>query len=176
MEQKGFIRDMMDVKVLILYVAARLQSPASVQELYELCYQDDCLSYFDLCTAIPDLTDSGHLQRLAGDQYVITEKGRENGSITEDSIAFPVKERARRAVEQFNRDVLRRERIQTEILPGEDGNFTVKMSLRDQRGPLMQLELLAPSQAQAVQISRSFRANGEMIYNLILSDLLEEEA
>lgn len=52
----------------------------------------------------------------------------------------------------------------------------MKMSLRDQRGPLMQLELLAPSQAQAVQISRSFRANGEMIYNLILSDLLEEEA
>lgn len=121
MEQKGFIRDMMDVKVLILYVAARLQSPASVQELYELCYQDDCLSYFDLCTAIPDLADSGHLQRLAGDRYVITEKGRENGGITEDSIAFPVKERARRAVEQFNRDVLRRQRIQTEVLPARTG-------------------------------------------------------
>ena len=46
MERLGFIQDMMDVKVLLLFVAARLKGAATVQELYELAYQDEsCLLY-----------------------------------------------------------------------------------------------------------------------------------
>lgn len=52
MERLGFIQDMMDVKVLLLFVAARLKGAATVQELYELAYQDERLSYFDVCTAV----------------------------------------------------------------------------------------------------------------------------
>ena len=66
MEHLGFIQDMMDVKVLILFVAARLKGAATVQELYELAYQDERLSYFDVCTAVPEMVQSGHLQQLPG--------------------------------------------------------------------------------------------------------------
>ena len=45
MEQHGFIQDMLDVKVLILFVMAKLSYPVSLQKIYELCYQDDKLSY-----------------------------------------------------------------------------------------------------------------------------------
>ena len=55
MKRLGFIHDMMDVKVLILFVTARASYPMTVQEVYEVCYQDDCLSYFDICTAIPEM-------------------------------------------------------------------------------------------------------------------------
>ena len=41
MQRLGFIHDMLDVKVLILYVAARSHYPMTMQEIYELCYQDD---------------------------------------------------------------------------------------------------------------------------------------
>ena len=73
MEHLGFIQDMMDVKVLILFVAARLKGAATVQELYELAYQDERLSYFDVCTAVPEMVQSGHLQQLPGARYRITE-------------------------------------------------------------------------------------------------------
>ena len=53
MQRLGFIHDMMDVKVLVLFVSARSNYPLDMQQLYELCYQDDCLSYFDVCTAVP---------------------------------------------------------------------------------------------------------------------------
>ena len=104
MERLGFIQDMMDVKVLLLFVAARLKGAATVQELYELAYQDERLSYFDVCTAVPELVRSGHLQQLPGERYAVTEKGRTDGAVTEDSLAFPVKQRAQKAVEQFNRE------------------------------------------------------------------------
>jgi predicted transcriptional regulator of viral defense system len=101
MQRLGFIHDMMDVKVLILFVTARSNYPMTTQEIYELCYQDDCLSYFDVCTAIPQMVESGHLEDLKDGRYLITEKGREDGKITEDSIAFTVRQRAEVAVEKF---------------------------------------------------------------------------
>ena len=37
----GFINDMLDVKLLILYITNRLLYPVDTQTLYELCLQDD---------------------------------------------------------------------------------------------------------------------------------------
>ena len=90
MQRLGFIHDMMDVKVLILYVMSRVNYPVTVQELYELCYQDECLSYFDVCTAVPEMVTSLHLSKLENDSYEITQKGKEAGVLTQDSIAFSV--------------------------------------------------------------------------------------
>mgnify|MGYP005777020383 FL=1 len=63
MQRLGFIHDMMDVKVLILFVTARSSYPMTMQEIYELCYQDECLSYFDVCTAGPQMVESAHLRQ-----------------------------------------------------------------------------------------------------------------
>ena len=67
MRRLGFIHDMLDVKVLILFVMGRVSYPVTVQQLYELCYQDDCLSYFDVCTAVPEMVKSGHLKEAEGE-------------------------------------------------------------------------------------------------------------
>ena len=107
MQRYGFIHDMMDVKVLILYVMSRVSDPVDTQQLYELCYQDECLSYFDVCTAVPELVDSGHLQKVGDEHYEITQKGREHCTLTEDSIAFSVRQRAENAVAVFNRQLRR---------------------------------------------------------------------
>ena len=101
MEERGFIRDMLDVKVLILFVAATAKYPLTLQKIYELCYQDDRLSYFDVSIAVPQMVESGHLEQLADETYVITEKGREQEEVTRDSIAFPVMQRAKAAVDQY---------------------------------------------------------------------------
>ena len=90
MRRLGFIHDMMDVKVLILFVMARVSYPVDIQQIYELCYQDECLSYFDVCTAVPEMVKSGHLKEAEAGTYVITDKGKADGSLTEDSIAFTV--------------------------------------------------------------------------------------
>ena len=120
MQRLGFIHDMMDVKVLILFVAARSNYPMTNQEIYELCYQDECLSYFDVCTAIPEMVASGHLKQVEDDRYEITEKGRSDGAITEDSIAYTVKQRAENAVARFNRQLRRSSFVKTQILPREN--------------------------------------------------------
>lgn len=175
MQRLGFIHDMIDVKVLILFVAARSSYPMTVQEIYELCYQDECLSYFDVCTAVPEMVTSGHLKKLDDDRYEITEKGRSDGAITEDSIAFTVKQRAENAVERFNRQLRRKSFIKTQVVPRENGEFSVIMGLDDETGSLMTLELTAPNQRQALRLARLFEQKAESVYNLTMMELLDEE-
>ncbi|MCD7755014.1 MAG: DUF4364 family protein [Firmicutes bacterium] len=175
MQRLGFIHDMLDVKVLILFVTARSHYPMTGQEIYELCYQDDCLSYFDVCTAIPEMVKSGHLQENADGRYEITEKGREAGELTEDSIAFTVKQRAENAVARFNRQIRRSSFVRTQVLPRETGDYSVVMSLDDEAGNLMTLELVAPDQRQAVRLSRLFEKKAEDVYNLTMMELLDDE-
>lgn len=175
MQRLGFIHDMMDVKVLILFVMARVSYPVNIQQLYELCYQDDCLSYFDVCTAVPEMVKSGHLKELDGETYEITDKGRADGSLTEDSIAFTVKQRAENAVAKFNRQIRRSSFVKTQIIPRETGDYSVIMALDDEMGNLMTLELLAPDQRQAVRLGKLFEKKAEAVYNLTMAELLDEE-
>lgn len=175
MQRLGFIHDMMDVKVLVLFVMARVNYPVTAQQIYELCYQDDCLSYFDVCTAVPEMVHSGHLRELENQSYEITEKGRADGSLTEDSVAFSVRQRAENAVNRFNRQIRRSSFVKTQILPRESGDFSVIMALDDEMGNLMTLELLAPDQRQAIRLSKLFEKKAETVYNLTMAELLDDE-
>jgi len=175
MQRLGFIHDMLDVKVLILFVMSKVNYPVNPQEIYELCYQDECLSYFDVCTAIPEMVKSGHLQELEGEKYEITPKGRETESLTADSIAFTVKQRAENAVNRFNRQIRRSSFVKTQIIPRESGDHSVILSLDDEMGNLMTLELLAPDQRQAVRLSRLCEKKAETVYALIMTELLDDE-
>ena len=174
MQRLGFIHDMMDVKVLILYVMARANYPMNCQEIYEVCYQDECLSYFDVCTALPEMVASGHLTE-SEEKYEITEKGRQDGSLTEDSIAFTVKQRAENAIIRFNCKLHRSSYVKTRILPREDGCATVMMTLDDETGNLMNLELMAPNRRQAIRLSRLFEQKAEQVYNLVIAELLSAQ-
>ena len=174
MQRLGFIHDMMDVKVLILFVTARLNYPATMQELYELCYQDECLSYFDVCTAVPEMVASGHLRQMEGEKYEITEKGRQDGGVTEDSIAYTVKVKAESAVARFNRKIHRNSFVKTQISPRESGEQSVLLALDDEKGNLMTLELTAPDQRQARYLAESFQQKAEILYNMVMTELLDE--
>jgi len=174
MERHGFIHDILDVKILILYVMSLVEEPVASQTIYELCYQDECLSYFDVQEAIPQMVETGHLEKTENGLYLITDKGRETEEITQDSIAFPVKHRAKIAVESLNRKTKREQFIRTEIRKRENGECAVLMGLDDFQGQLMDLELTVPNLQQARKIEAAYRKNAEAIYQSVMIGLLEE--
>ena len=175
MQRLGFIHDMIDVKVLILFVTARANYPMSVQEIYETCYVDDCLSYFDVCTAIPEMANTGHLKDVEEGKYVITDRGREDGGLTADSIAFTVRQKAENLINRFNRQLRRSSFVKTQIIPREKDEYSVLMTLDDEVSNLMTLELVAPDQRQAVRLAKLFEKKAENVYNLVMAELLDAE-
>ncbi len=174
MDHLGFIHDILDVKVLILYVMSLAETPVSAQTIYEFCYQDDSLSYFDVQEAIPQMVSSGHLHQQEDGLYVITEKGQAAGEITWDAIAFPVRERARMTVERYNHDRKRDQFLRSSIEKKEDGEYVVHMGLDDMHGPVMDLAVTAPSLQQARRLEKSYRTNAELVHQSVMIALLGE--
>lgn len=174
MERHGFIHDILDVKILILYVMSLLEQPASAQTIYELCYQDESLSYFDVKESIPQMVESGHLAQVGEDSYTITEKGRDTEEITRDGISFPVMQRAKSAVEKCNRQTKREQFLHTQIEQNESGDYMVHMRLDDPTGPIMKLQILAPTLRQARSLERAYLRNAEVIYQSVMIGLMEE--
>ncbi|MBO4211842.1 MAG: DUF4364 family protein [Oscillospiraceae bacterium] len=175
MEYHGFINDMLDVKILILFVTDRLLHPVRLQTLYELCMQDDKLSYFSVVEAVPEMVEAGQLSETE-DGFVITEKGRELALITKDSLAFPVAQRAARAVERFNQGLRRDSFIRTEVLEQPRGDALAVMRLDDEMGNLITIEYACPSPRQAALLTRAFPARAEKLYRLITETLTAKDA
>ena len=105
---------------------------------------------------------------------MITDKGRETEEITQDAIAFPVKQRAKNAVEHWNRKTKRHQFLRTEIRKRESGDYMVVMGLDDYDGPLMNLELTAPNLQQARKLEAAYRKNAEAVYQSVMVGLLDE--
>lgn len=174
MERHGFIHDILDVKILILYVMSLVEEPVTSQTIYELCYQDERLSYFDVQEAVPQMLESGHLEKATEELYAISEKGKETAEITQDSIAFPVKHRAKMAVEQLNRERKRDQYIRSEIRKNDRGEYVIHMGLDDPQGTLMELELIMPTLQQARKLEAAYRKNAEVVYQSVMIGLLDE--
>jgi DNA-binding MarR family transcriptional regulator len=151
--------------------------PFCAAELCERCEEDKAT----ISRTLDSLEENGFIvcEAKTAKRYksplTLTEKGKEAGALTQDSIAFSVRQRAENAVARFNRQIRRSSYVKTQILPRENGDFSVLMSLDDEMGNLMTLELMAPNQRQAVRLSRLFEKKAEIIYNLTMTELLDEE-
>lgn len=174
MGEHGFIHDMLDVKLLVLYIMARVMYPVDIQKLYELAFQDDCLSYIDLAQAVPQMVESGHLEEIDGKRYVITDKGREACAVTEDGVAYPVMQRAQAAIDKFNTAVRRSNYVKTAVEKRDSGDFVVKLSLNDEISDLLRLELMAPTQKHAYRLANAFTESAEEVYHQIMDTLLRD--
>lgn len=71
----GFIRDKLEIKFLILYIAARVSEPLPLEGMQELTMCDDGIDYFDFSECLNDLVQTEHLRLTEEGRYAITPKG-----------------------------------------------------------------------------------------------------
>ena len=172
-EARGFIRDMLDVKMLILFVMAEAKYAMTMQAIYEATFQYDKLSYFDIAIAVPQMVETGHLQEVEHGKFRLTALGRDAEENTWDGIPKPVLDRARAAVIRFNRKTRREQMIHADYSrrEGEREEYAVRLDLGDEIGELMHLELTAGSEQQAEQLKKAFEEGAELLYRNIMEQL-----
>ena len=61
MAGKGFVQDKLDIKFLILYIAARVIEPVPFSTVLDLAMCDDAIDYFEFSECLKELVDTGHL-------------------------------------------------------------------------------------------------------------------
>ena len=65
MAPKGFIQDKLEIKFLILYLAARVIEPVPFDTMLDLTLCDDAIDYFDFSDCLADLVRTDNLKKAA---------------------------------------------------------------------------------------------------------------
>lgn len=173
MARHGFIRQPLDVKLLILYIMSRVAAPIDLDTLTDLALCDEGVDYFLFAQALDQLIESGHLLKDDGGCYAITDKGRTNGGIMESSLPIVVRGRCDRSLARVNATLRRDAQITAQVTQDAPDRCQVELGLRDDLGPLFDLRLSVPSQAQGESIAQRFRERPEDTFNTILTCLLQ---
>ena len=170
----GFIHDKLDIKFLILYITARVIEPIPFDTVLDLTLCDDAIDYFDFSECLQDLVKTEHLTLSEDGLYSITEKGLRNSKICESSLAYSVRLRCDKNLEEWNRKLRRKSQVKASWEQRPNGTYTVRLSLDDDVGNVMDLKLMAVREDMAKILAARFQKAPEKLYTEIMSLLLHD--
>ena len=170
----GFIQNELDLKLLVLYIMARVAQPVTFPQLLELALCDAGVDYFSLTQAVEHMVATGQLAR-DGERYSITEKGKRNSEICQSSLPYSVRMHCDENLVRVNQDLRRQAQVQTAITDHEEGTCTLRLRLNDVGSPLLDLELLVPDRPQAIAMSQRFQTDPAALYHAIVAHLQGQE-
>lgn len=171
----GFIQDKLEIKFLILYIAARIIEPIPFDLVLDLAMCDEGVDYFDFSECLRDLVKTEHLTVSSDGMYTITEKGMRNSQICESSLPYSVRLRCDKNISECNRKLRRKSQVRASCEKRPNGTYTVRLSLNDDMGSLMDLKLMTVREDMANILAERFRQAPERTYSEIMNVLLAEE-
>ena len=174
MESHGFIHDELELKFLILYITARLIEPVPFDVILDLAMCDEGVNYFAFSSCMDDLVETEHLSLTKDGLYAITDKGRRNSEICESSLAYSVRLECDRGLEVCNRKLRRKSQVRSGVEKRPNGTCTVKMSLDDDAGNIMSLQLMAVREDMAKMLQNRFLAAPEQTYHAVMQALMKD--
>ena len=172
MTGRGFIHDKLEIKFLILYIAARVVEPVPFDTMLDLTLCDDAIDYFDFSDCLADLVRTEHLTVSEDGLYAITEKGLKNSAICETSLPYSVRLRCDRNLTDCNRKLRRKSQVKANTVQRENGTYTVSLSLLDDMGSVMELNLMVDRKDMARYLEKRFLDAPERMYSEIMQVLL----
>lgn len=175
MTGRGFIHDKLEIKFLILYIAARIIEPIPFDTMLDLAMCDDGVGYFDFSECLRDLVETEHLTLSEDGLYAITAKGIRNSYFCETSLPYSVRLRCDKNLDVWNRKLRRKRQVKASLEKRSNGTYTVKLSLDDDVGSVMDLKLIAPREDIGKLLAERFRNSPEQIYSKIMDLFLSDD-
>ena len=167
----GFIRDKLEIKFLILYVAAGVAEPMPLSDIQALTMIDDGIDYFEFSKCLSELVKTDHLRINEEQKYVITPKGLKNSEICQSSLPYSVRLKADRLIAAHRQELVRRAQVRSQVERRENGTYTVELSLSDDVDNVMRLQLMVATQEMADDLAGRFRENPEQVYSQLVTAL-----
>lgn len=170
----GFIHNSLDAKLLALYLMSRVATPISFDALVDLAMRCESVDYFLFAQEVAALVKNGHLTLDDGGLYAITEKGRTNVGVMEDTIPTPIRRKANEGLSALNTELRRNAQVTAKLVDDGEGRSHVELGLCDDAGTLFSLFLTTPSKELGEKIVARYHEAPEDCFNAMLTLLLQE--
>ena len=167
----GFIHDKLEIKFLILYIAARVSEPLPPEGMQELTMCDDGIDYFAYAECLNDLVQTEHLRLTEEGCYAITPKGLKNSEICKSSLPLSVRLKADKLIAAHRQELIRRAQVRSTVERRENGTYTVELNLNDDVDNVMRLQLMVATKEMAEDLAQRFQKNPEQVYSQLVTAL-----
>ncbi|MBQ7248311.1 MAG: DUF4364 family protein [Lachnospiraceae bacterium] len=164
-------------KLMILYLLKAVRYPLTRAQLSDFFLTKEYCTFFTFQQAIQELLES-HLMTDESVRnyvrYMLTREGEE----TLDFFGGSLPEEIRRDMDQFLQDNMIRLRDEVGVVAdyqeNGDGEYTVKLEIREGKGVLLSLSLTVPAEEQAEIVAENWRSSNQNIYEYVMKQLLRD--
>lgn len=170
----GFIHDKLDIKLLLIYVAAHLAAPVDLDTMADLCLCDSGINYFSFSQNFQEMVSQGLMDKTEDDKYIASARGKEICVSAESSLALTIRTKCDRQLKILNETLLRQKQIRADVKPTDTG-ADVYLYMDDDTGHVFTLTMMVPTEAEGHRIARRYLDQPSRIFNRILAAVLDED-
>lgn len=171
--EPGGLRNTKQIRILICYLLVSIDAPLRKEDIISLLQENGLANYFEITTALSDLTDKGSIITENG-LCAAGESARMIAKQLDGSIPTAVRERTMAAALKLLAKVKRERENTVEITQNVHGcQVTCHISGGDME--LMSLSLYVPDLQQASVVKHNFHENPNTIYRAMLAVLTKDQ-
>ncbi|MGN1081762.1 MAG: DUF4364 family protein [Acutalibacteraceae bacterium] len=163
---RGGLRNINDIKMLICYVLSSVGEPMQKNILIESLIEDALANYFEVAEALASLISSGRIIEKNIDGAVCCEITPEGGRMTaeiETAVPFSVREKAINCAVMLLSRARNAKETDVEIFQSDSG-YTVTCSVNNKNVRLFSVSLLVADELQANFVKDNFVRDPSLVY------------
>ncbi len=165
--EKGGLRSINDIKMLISYVLSSIGEPMPKSDLIRSIIEDGLANYFDVTEALASLIKGNKVtERDIGGESCCEMSPEESllAAEIETSVPFSVREKALNTAVMLTSHARNVKETDVEIFKSENG-YTVTCSVNNKEEQLFSVSLLVADELQANFVKDNFIKNPELVYS-----------
>lgn len=177
MPELGGLREIADVKALILYLLKEADCVLKEGQLTDVMMADGLVEYFDYAQAVEQLLMKGMIDIASLEEtgsYRITKQGLAVVAEYEQRLPHNVKSKTLAALQATLRKKQEDDQIYAEIEPSDSG-FSVTCTIREGGEVMLSYQVLVPDRKDAYYVAERFRENPSGYYQKIMELVLDED-
>lgn len=190
MNPLGSSKEIVQNKLIIMYILHRLNIPISNGTITKLVLETRLMNYFMFQQCFNELCDS-KLIRHAGDKgtskaasgessveasgsYILTESGSKTLQYFIELIAPGIKKQLDKTVPDARKEIVEDSLITADYIPESENKFTVICKMREKGFPLIELKAAVGTKKDALSVCENWKKHSSDIYSEIIGSLTKQ--
>jgi hypothetical protein len=173
----GGFQDVYEVRILICYLLASVDSPLSKEQLNYIFQVNHLVNYFTFSNALSQLVKEGHITIKSEEKEefcFLSKAGADTAKMLQNSLPRSVRDRVVSAALELLA-LQKKERENEVSIHKVSAGYVVKFVIHDTEFDLLRFQLFVPDRIQADYIKKNFLKDPSAFYGKIIQYLTKPE-
>lgn len=177
MNTLGSNREVMENKLIVLYLVHKINLPVSNLQITRLVLENKFMNYFLLQQFLNELCESKFLAaEVTGDQtvYTVTPAGKQTLEFFSGHIPAGIKARIDNTVATIRKSIRNETLITADFIPESENEFIVTCQVGEESFSLMEIKVTVGTKNDARMICDHWKKYSQAIYSEIIDSLTKK--